>query len=335
MVSSGKRSPSKFVVALGAELVKYQVKKQLGDGVLTTLAAMVSQYAGESMTDKLAGLLNHGGKAQQLLDAFQDADSCFADKCSSPEMRQAIAAKPLRALTALEGLARSLPDTLDDDGLLRKLRDTFKRDWPNWSQERLDEAAVIYRDCLDTALAAKCDQLLPTLFRKVERIEETTTKTLAGVERLIEMRGTNQASLEQAGLARGWLRPVPARPSGEMVGRTQERQHLKALLVPGVQAAVSGLAGVGKTLLAETLAAELDGTFQGGVLFERLGAGFRSAELANPILNRWGALAFNGQRPKGRRPVYAGRGQGAAGRAWPAAAGARRRVGPGRHSAAA
>ncbi len=235
----------------------------------------------------------------------------------------------LAELPSLEKLAAALPKTLDDDELWRALRNRFKEEWPHLLTEaQLDRAATVYRDCLDRPLAAKCDQLLETLFRKVDRIEQSTqrlegaTQELLSGQKEIKSLLVDAANLAQLG-PRDWLRPTAPRPSRQMVGRETEFQAVRGLLAPGskaaITAAVQGTPGVGKTLLAEHLAAELDSQFAGGVLFERLGSGFRDSALTAPILDRWGGYAFGNRplpegahfTPEAVRALLAGRGDGA------------------------
>ncbi len=98
----------------------------------------------------------------------------------------------------------------------------------------------------------------------------------------------------QTGLA-SWHRPSAPRPSKPMIGRHDEFDSVARLIREGkttaITATVQGTPGVGKTLLAEHLAARLDGEFPGGVIFERLGVGFRDPVLANPILKKWVGFA--------------------------------------------
>ncbi|GAB4459713.1 MAG: hypothetical protein Kow0070_15050 [Anaerolineales bacterium] len=98
-----------------------------------------------------------------------------------------------------------------------------------------------------------------------------------------------------AAAAPGWHRPAAPRPSKPMVGRKEDFNQVAEWLKSGrnaaITAAVQGTPGVGKTVLAENLAAALDGEFPGGVIFKQLGAGFRDPILANPILAEWAALA--------------------------------------------
>ncbi|MBI3243968.1 MAG: hypothetical protein HYZ49_16930 [Chloroflexi bacterium] len=132
----------------------------------------------------------------------------------------------------------------------------------------------------------------------VQGESSSATRELREIKSLL----IDAASLAQLG-PRDWLPPTAPRPTARLVGRDEERKAVSNLLAPGAKAAITGLAaavqgtpGVGKTLLAEHLAAGLESQFAGGVLFERLGAGFRDPDLSAPILDRWGGHAF-GNRP--------------------------------------
>jgi len=293
----------KTLVRLAAKLAKHWAEKISGEEVWGDLAEVLAEFAGDGVAEKLANFFDQGEKAQKLLEAFKDADACFAEKCGDERLKWAIRSLPLAGLETLTKLAAVLPETLDDAGLVAAIRRRFEEDWRGmFTPEQLDHAAAVYRECLDRPLAAKCGQLLPTLFRKVEHVEQMTGQLLAGQSELLtgqkrlESRFIGVARLHELG-ARQWLRPSPPKPKLRMIGREAEFNKASELLKPGAKAAITavqGMPGVGKTVLAENLAAELDAQFPGGVLFKWLGSGFRSSEQANPILNEWGAYAFNG-----------------------------------------
>jgi hypothetical protein len=295
----------KTLLKLSAAVIEHQAKKNLGEEATSLLVNVLAEYAGEKTLDKLVEFVQQGDRAQKLIEAFKEADKCFAKQCGDEMLKQAIAMTPLAEIPSLEKLAAALPETLDDDGLLAALRGRFADDWRNaLSDAQLDRAALVYRKCLDRPLAAKCDQLLETLFRKVERIEETTSETLAvarSIEKKIDFLQIGASELNQLG-PRDWVRPTAPRPSATLVGRKDEMNSVRKLLAPGAKAAITatvqGTPGVGKTLLAEHLAVELDSGFAGGVLFERLGVGFRDPAQAGLILNQWAAYAFGGGQVK-------------------------------------
>ncbi|MGH2524527.1 MAG: hypothetical protein ACRDH2_18630, partial [Anaerolineales bacterium] len=277
------------LVKLAAALVEHQAKQTLGEEATSLLVQVLAEYVGERTLDKLAEFFRQGQNAGKLLDAFQEADNCFAETCGDDQLKGAIRSKPLAGLESLEKLAAALPKTLDDAGLLAALRTCFEADWRGLlTDAQLDHAAAVYRKCLDQPLAARCGQLLPALFRIAVRTEEKTDQLLAGQGELlagqkkIESLLVDVTNLAQLG-PRGWLRPPPPRPSRPIIGRLAELEEVKKLLTPGAKAAITatvqGTPGVGKTLLAEHLAAQLDGQFTGGVLFVRLGAGHRDPAL--------------------------------------------------------
>jgi len=291
------------LIKLAAVFVEHQAKKNLGDEALSLMGNVLAEYAGEKTLDKLVEFVQQGERAQQLVEAFQEADRCFAETCGDDMLRQAIAMFPLAEIPSLEKLAAALPETLDDARLLAALRQHFDNDWHNaMTSDQLDRAASVYRQCLDRPLAAKCDQLLPTLFRVVARMYEKTERIDAVASKLLVEQEDFKAlfiSSDKANQlsARDWVRPVPPRPVRKAIGRRQELDAVRKILLPGekvaITVAIHGMPGVGKTLLAEQLAVELADDFPGGVLFERLGASFRETM---SILVKWGSLAF-GNRP--------------------------------------
>jgi nucleoside phosphorylase len=107
------------------------------------------------------------------------------------------------------------------------------------------------------------------------------------------------ADLESLALRREWLRPIPPRPTAPLVGRGGELDTIRTMLTRDQDAAVMvvvcGPPGIGKTALAEHVAARCDEDFPGGVLFEHFGAGFRDSTLVATVANRWAEYAYGGR----------------------------------------
>ena len=82
------------------ELLKHQVKKQLGDGALTIISESLADYARETATKKVAAFLDAGQNAEKILTAFQQADLCFSH-LENPDYGQIADSKPLAALENL------------------------------------------------------------------------------------------------------------------------------------------------------------------------------------------------------------------------------------------
>jgi hypothetical protein len=162
----------KTLARLAGEFFAHQARKHLGDRFLVTLGQELVGYAGETTSEKLSSFFAQGKKSEQLIAAFKDADSCFADKCADPELRQCILALPLHEIPTLEKLASRLPQTLDEQGLLAAIHAQFHTDWPNLSQAQLDAAAAEYLGCLSHALAAKFDQLDIWSYLEVQAIHK-------------------------------------------------------------------------------------------------------------------------------------------------------------------
>jgi hypothetical protein len=188
----------KTLVKLATELVKYYAEKILGEGASAILVKGLTDIVGENATEKINGFLDQGERAQQLLEAFTLADDCYSKKVDDDLLRQLILSQPFAALPQLEVLAKALPTTLDDIGLFNAIRDQFKKDWPGrLADQQIDVAARTYLDCLDQGLATKFDQLLPTLYRKVDRIDHTSRQIKANTDLLIEGQGKIEAQLEK------------------------------------------------------------------------------------------------------------------------------------------
>ena len=171
----------KTAVKLAVDLVKYQAEKQIGAGAVNTIVGTLTEFIGDTATEKITSFLDQGENARNLLVAFQDADKDFEEyfkKTGDTILCQMVHEKPLQNLESLNKLADALPKTLDSDGLLEVLRAQFANDWPNFTSEIHQRAAHQYRTCLERALSVHCNQILPAVFMKMERIEGNTEKIL-------------------------------------------------------------------------------------------------------------------------------------------------------------
>jgi hypothetical protein len=281
--------PAKPLVKLAVKFIEYQGKRVVGEGFANEVLNTLAEYAGEDATARLTAFFDQGAHAGQLVAAFEEADAAFAQTIGNRDLARAIRDAPLARLESLTKLADALPRTLDDAALFAALRARFAEDYPHLTAAQLDDAARVYRDCLDRALAAKCGQLLPALFRKIERIDWTTSETLERV-RHIETQVTGGV----------WRRPPTLRADPGFVGRRKELDDVRALLMPGMRTAITatvhGSSGIGKTFLVHQLAAELDAQFPGGVIFQSIGSQHRRDD-CTPILDAW---ARNTGYPLGR-----------------------------------
>ncbi len=89
----------------------------LGDEFLTTAANSIADAAGQIGADQVGTFLEQRENARQLLEAFQDADMCFASKCGDPLLCGAIRDLLLANPLALEKLAAKIPQSFDAAGL--------------------------------------------------------------------------------------------------------------------------------------------------------------------------------------------------------------------------
>jgi hypothetical protein len=174
------------LLKLVTELIKYYIEKALGENATAILVKGLTEIVGETAKSKFTDFLDQGDLSKQVLDAFTEADDCFYRTVDDDVLKQAIISKPLAGLEQWETVAKQLPSTLDDSGLFTLIRTRFEQDWPGkLSDQQLDQAAMLYRDCLDRGLATKLGQLIPTLFRIIERIDLRTRETQENQVRLM------------------------------------------------------------------------------------------------------------------------------------------------------
>lgn len=249
----------KTVVRLATELLKHQAKNLIGDEALNIIAKSMIDYAGENVTEKITSYFNNEDNAENLLAAFKDADASFLSECEDNTLRQMVISKPLADLPSLENLASKLSKTLDDQGLHAALYNHFVEDWPNLSTAQINRAAKLYKKCLDRALAAKCDQMLPAIFRKLDHIEDTTNATREIVNEIKEKVDALSPRPKFSSLS--FLFTIPEPPK-DFRGRTDEIDELLVNFQRGVSiSGLTGGGGVGKTALARLLAQRLADQF--------------------------------------------------------------------------
>ncbi|MEW5719325.1 MAG: hypothetical protein AB1817_11900, partial [Chloroflexota bacterium] len=202
----------KTTVRLAVKFFAGQAQRLLGERFLAAAEKELANYGG-TLTEKITGWLNEDNRAEKMLAAFKDADACFAARIGDADLARAMRDAPFD-LPSLEKLADALPATLDDAALAAAIRAQFAQDYRHLTPAQLDHAARVYADCLDHALAAKCGQLLPTLFRHVEEIRDGVNEMLPLVRDIHE---------QVAGAHReAWQRPTPERPAPGFVGRVKE-----------------------------------------------------------------------------------------------------------------
>jgi hypothetical protein len=104
-------------------------------------------------------------------------------------------------------------------------------------------------------------------------------------------------------MERRWSRPCPERLSIDAIARTRDLEQVARIItergrlaITGgtrtATAAVQGMPGIGKTVLARQLALALNDRYPGGVIWEEIGPEVRAPEDTQPILNRWARYAL-------------------------------------------
>lgn len=106
---------------------------------------------------------NNRQAVDALLDAGEEADRCFRERCGDPTLRQ-LGQMPIGDLPSLQAAVNSLPKTVDRSTLSEALQNVFKEDYGNQlTDAQVKEASDLYVKCLE-------EQLL-----KVDGIREIVT----------------------------------------------------------------------------------------------------------------------------------------------------------------
>ncbi len=290
----------KNILKLMVALFKHQAELWLGEETVGLASKTLIEIGGDKFQQGIDRFLETKEVAEKLQAAARRAEEYFQSRCQDAHIQGALSFSFGDLPPVQEALGR-LPRAMDAEEVRKALAEALRRDVPALSPAQVETAAGQYTEALQRALLPLKDFTLPIIGQVV----------LDNQRRLIEL-GVGQAEIKalieqlaQAGPGpRGWMRPPVPRPGRPMIGRSAEFEAVAKMLQPGrkaaITAALQGTPGVGKTVLAEHLAAELDGKFPGGVIFERLGVGFRDPLLANPILEKW--YGFSGRPREANAP---------------------------------
>ncbi len=104
-------------------------------------------------------------------------------------------------------------------------------------------------------------------------------------------------------IERRWTRPRPERLAIDTIKRTCDLERVAQIIAERGQlaitggrrtasAAIQGMPGIGKTVLARQLALALDKRYPGGVIWEEIGPEIVAPEATQHILNRWARYAL-------------------------------------------
>ena len=103
-----------LMVRLAAELVMYGLKAKYGDGLVSASGKEAALFAGVTVKSLIENFLNDQSIVSKLLEAFQEADRCFAARVDEDLL-----------VPDLDRLAGKADDSLDEValGVLRVLED--------------------------------------------------------------------------------------------------------------------------------------------------------------------------------------------------------------------
>jgi hypothetical protein len=210
---------------------------------------------------------------------------------------------------------RAFLDAATDADATRVFNDYKEILQPFEAQRALDNLAQQAPDEQRAAIAARA-----ALLRRLRGGDPAPRPTPAAVTPAETRRGTpgsivyiNSAVVEGGSgtaivynnivMERRWNRPCPERLSIDTIERTRDLEQVARIITERGQlaitggtrtatAAVQGMPGIGKTVLARQLALALNDRYPGGVIWEEIGPEIRAPEVTQPILNRWARYAL-------------------------------------------
>ncbi len=296
----------KNITKLAAALLKHQAKLWLGEEVMDIAGDTLIEIGGDQLQEKIDSFLATQEGSRELLNAASRADAYFRQNCDDDELRQAFSLS-FGDLPSVQEVVADLPEAMDASEVEQAIQAALERDIHSLTPTQITSGASLYTESLQRALLPIKEFTLPIIGQTVLDIKSKLAQLNAAQEEIKAGQARIEKRLSGLSVAPGlWLPPSAPRLNKPMIGRRTEFKALKKMLKPGkttaITATVQGVAGVGKTMLAEYMAVQLAPLFPGGVIFQNIGSKFRDPILCNPILKQWAGYAFGGKAPDDLQP---------------------------------
>ena len=266
------------VVRIMTALLKYQVKKLVGDEALGVIGEELADMGGDKFDEQLKGWLGQETTRSKLIDAANQAQDDFENNIGDPELKDLMRELGPGTLPKVLEVLDALPGAPDESQLESALREAIRRDWKNTSAAQQDRAVRVFMTSLRSALLPLEKQSLMVIGRAVLRTEDKVDLLL----KLFEQYMAGLSGAEKPRLSA--LHQLPA-PPADFVGRTDELEQL-IRHERGTISGLSGLGGIGKTALGLVAAHRLAEKYSDAQFFLALRGSTREPLTAQQVMRQ-------------------------------------------------
>ena len=214
------------IVKILTALLKYQVKKVVGDEALGAIGQEIAAIGGEKVDEQIKSWLGEETNAEELENVARYARKCFQDKVEDYKLVQWMVSLPLGDLPKVVEAVENLPKSPDEKELEKALRESISNSWQKLSPEQVDNAVSAFLACLRSALLPIQKQTLMVIGRSVLRTEDKVDLLLRWFEQYIIKGLTVPVEELDEGLSDYWNLKHPYPMSPNFTGRLGERKML-------------------------------------------------------------------------------------------------------------
>ena len=186
------------MLKIGLAIVKYHIKKVIGNEALEDIATTLTDVGGEQVVAKLDSIFASKEGQKKLRDAAKAADQYFIEKCKDDDLR-GMFTMDYGSLPSVQTAIANLPEAMDDETLREALFKAFRSDAPkSITDGQLEEAVHIYVECLQSALIPVKDFSERIIHNALREIGNDVKDIKADVRFLVEKSRANPSGSSNA-----------------------------------------------------------------------------------------------------------------------------------------
>jgi len=264
------------IIRFAAALLKHQAELWLGKDAAGIAGQTLVDIGGEELQQKVDALLADRATAGKLLEAARRADAYFLKHCPDDALRQYFANLSFGDLPSVQAALADLPQAMSPEKVEAALREALARDALFLTPAQQEEGARLYTEALVRAVAPLEEFFRPLVVQMLSDLRQDLRQTRQELtegqkmllERLDRVLEHPQQGAPPPAVPRNLFQIPP--PPPDLVERPAEMEEVRRALRDGRGAAISGLTGlggVGKTVLGLAIARELAADFPDGQIF--------------------------------------------------------------------